>query len=85
MITNQNNLASMIAQYRAQQPAQQAPQPVAQPQPQPMQSERMPLSLAWLYSALGQKADPGIIGGFGGGTYDIHGRPAGVGMRPNWF
>ena len=69
MITNQNNLASMIAQYRAQQPAQQAPQPVAQPQPpmqrpMPVAPERAapPISLASLYQMA-----------------------PGVGYRTNWF
>ena len=74
MITSQNNLASMIAQYRAQQPAQQAPQPVAQPQPQqPQPTQRQPMSLAMLYGLMQQR-------GYQGGNPFQN-----VGMRANWF
>ena len=74
MITNQNNLASMIAQYRAQQPAQQAPQPVAQPQPQqPQPAQRQPMALSMLYRLMQER-------GYQGGNPFQN-----VGMRPNWF
>lgn len=50
MITPQNNLASMVAQYRASQPQQAAPQPMQQPavqQPMP-QTDRRALLLRGL-------------------------------------
>ena len=79
MITGQNNLASMVAQYRANQAQPQAA-PVAQPaapsaQPQPMPTQRAPMSLALLYGALqgrGMHLGPGD-------------RMGNAGFRPNWF